>query len=295
MIVNKFNFIIFAGLLLLFFAAPEVLFAQKNKGKTSGFAEINGGKIYYETAGKGTNTIVFVHGGLVDSRLWDDQFDRFAKKYRIIRYDLRGHGRSLMPDKAYSPIEDLYQLLRLLKVEKATVVGLSLGGIVAADFTLEHPEMVDKLVLVGAALRGFETKPSEKTIQIFREAPKATPEKAAEMWMQHELLAALKNKPKERAKMLQLLAENYQAWAAIGDDKYKFPETLTAQRLDKISVPTLIVVGAIDHPDLLAIGNFLKEKIPNSRLVKINDASHHPNLEKPKEFNRILLDFLKKK
>lgn len=260
----------------------------------SGFAEINGTRLYYETAGKADKTIVFVHGGLVDSRLWDNQFGEFAKKYRVVRYDLRGHGKTPMPTAAHSPIEDLYQLLKFLKIEKAAIVGLSLGGVVAADFALEHPEMVERLVLVGAGLRGFESKPSEKAIQIFREAAKTTPQKAAELWMQHELFAALKNKPKARARMLQLVADNHQGWTGISDDKYSFPNPATIQRLDKIAAPTLVIVGNLDHPDLIAVAKILDDQIPASKIVTMNDASHHPNLEKPDEFNRILKDFLKK-
>lgn len=77
------------------------------------------------------------------------------------------------------------------------------------------------------------------------------------------------------------------------DDKYIFPKQASIARLNKIAAPTLVVVGAIDLPDLLAIGKVHDEKIPDSELVVMKDASHHPNLEKPKEFNRILRKFLK--
>lgn len=294
MINSKFNFITRVGLLLLFSAViPPSVSAQNKRDTISGLVNINGGRIYYEAAGKGDQTIVFVHGGLVDNRLWDEQFYEFAGKYQVIRYDTRGHGKSPMPLAAHSPIEDLYQLLKFLKVEKAIVVGLSLGGIISTDFTLEHPEMVERLVLVGAALRGLETKPSEKAIKIFREASQSTPEKAAELWMQHELFAALKNKPRARAQLLRMLADNHRGWTGISDDKYIFPAPATMHRLDKIRVPTLVIVGEIDHPDLLAVGKVLDDKIPDSQLILMKDASHHPNLEKPKEFNRILRSFLK--
>ena len=278
------------GTMLFYLVCLQSAMGQNSR---SGFAEINGGRIYYETAGRGEKTIVFVHGGLVDRRLWDEQFKEFAKNYRVVRYDLRGYGRSLPPEKAFSPIEDLSQLLKFLKIERATIVGLSLGGIISVDFTLEYSEVVERLVLVGAGLRGFELKPSEATIKIFREAAQTTPQKAAELWMQHELFAALKNKPEARSRILQMLADNHQVWTTVTDDKYDFPKTVSIERLNKIVVPALVVVGAVDHPDLLAIGKVLDEKIPNSELVMIKDASHHPNLEKPKEFNRILRKFLK--
>jgi pimeloyl-ACP methyl ester carboxylesterase len=153
--------------------------------------------------------------------------------------------------------------------------------------------MVERLALVGAALRGFESKPSEATINIYREAARTTPQKAAELWMHNELFAALKNKPKARSRILQMLADNHRAWTTTADGTYDFPKTLSIERLDKITVPTLVIVGAIDYPDLLTIGKVLDEKVPDSELVIMKDASHHPNLEKPKEFNRILRKFLK--
>ena len=81
----------------------------------------------------------------MDRRAWDDQFAEFAKHYRVIRYDLRGSGLSASPDKPYSNSEDLYGLLQFLKVDKAYVLGISRGGGIAYDFTLEHPEMVAAL------------------------------------------------------------------------------------------------------------------------------------------------------
>src|SRR5687768_17047142 len=103
-----------------------------------GFAEVNGTRLFYEAAGRGP-AVVFVHGGLVDSRLWDDQLKEFSKRHRVVRYDLRGYGQSAAPTADFSPVEDLRALLAFLGVERATVVGLSLGGIIAADFALEHP------------------------------------------------------------------------------------------------------------------------------------------------------------
>lgn len=91
-----------------------------------------------------------------------------------------------------------------------------------------------------------------------------------------------------------MMADNHKAWAASPDNKYKFPETLTTQRLDKITAPALVVIGSIDLPDLIAIGKILDEKISNSELAMMDDASHHPNLEKSEEFNRILKKILRK-
>src|SRR4030095_8156327 len=107
-------------------------------------------------------------GGLSDSRVWDEQFKEFAKSYRVIRYDLRGFGRSAYPTTPFSHVEDLYALLKFLKVERASFAGLSLGGMIAMDFALEHPEMVERLVLTSSGLRGSKAPRNEKARAVYK-------------------------------------------------------------------------------------------------------------------------------
>src|SRR5215471_18556647 len=92
-------------------------------------------QLYYEVTGEG-QPLVLVHSGGFDRRLWDEQFTTFASRYSVIRYDARGHGESPPPTKPYSDAEDLYSLLRWLQIEKAHLVGLSLGGSIVIDFAL---------------------------------------------------------------------------------------------------------------------------------------------------------------
>ncbi len=114
--------------------------------------------MYYEARGTGP-AVVLVHGGLVDSRLWDDQMEPLAQRFRVVRYDLRGYGALGGAGRVLLAPRRPARLLDLLKLEKATLVGLSLGGIIAADFALEHPERVERLVLVGPGLRGDKQPP----------------------------------------------------------------------------------------------------------------------------------------
>src|SRR6185503_10402294 len=97
---------------------------------SSGFADINGAKIYYELEGAGL-PLVMIHGLFADHRMWDGQFAEFAKTYTVIRYDRRGYGKTAPVDGEFSGHEDLYALLKFLKVEKACVMGCSTGGSVA--------------------------------------------------------------------------------------------------------------------------------------------------------------------
>src|SRR5215469_15618598 len=130
----------------------------------TGTAELNGTTLYYEVAGAG-HTLVLIHGHLLDRRSWDDQFTVFAEKYRVVRYDQRGFGDSgqIVRGEPYSDREDLYELMKFLGIENAYLMGVSGGGALAIDYTLEHPEMVDALIPVTAGLSGF--RPSEEMMK----------------------------------------------------------------------------------------------------------------------------------
>ena len=120
-----------------------------------GFIEVNGTRLYYEMAGAG-DAVVFLHGFTLDTRMWDDQFERFAEQYHVIRYDLRGFGQSAVPtDAPYAHFDDLKALLDALGIEQAHLVGLSKGGGVALDFALAFPTYVRGLVLIDSILGGF--------------------------------------------------------------------------------------------------------------------------------------------
>lgn len=113
----------------------------------SGYCPVKHGKLYFEMTGSG-EPIVLIHGGQMDCRIWDAEVELLRSNYRVIRYDVRGYGRSPAPTEVYSLHEDLARLLDRLEVPKAHLVGLSLGGAAAIDFAIAHPERVGKLVVV---------------------------------------------------------------------------------------------------------------------------------------------------
>lgn len=114
-------------------------------------------QIHYEEMGEG-KSLAMIHGGLLDRHMWNDQFATFAATNRVIRYDTRGHGLSKAPAGDYSHHEDLRKLLEEIKVDKAAIMGLSLGGYIAVDFALAYPERVSALILVAPRLTGYEFK-----------------------------------------------------------------------------------------------------------------------------------------
>ncbi|HSE38027.1 MAG TPA: alpha/beta fold hydrolase [Blastocatellia bacterium] len=261
----------------------------------AGMAEVNGTRLYYETAGEGP-AVVLIHGGLVDSRLWDDQMKAFAKHHRVVRYDLRGFGRSAAAPEPFSHVEDLRALMDFLKIERATVVGLSLGGIIAADFALEHPDRVERLVLVGAGLRGDKQPPDMDAIKAYYEAvSKGIAEEFVNVTMKSGLYAAVREGTPTYARLRQMMLDNFKALPTFRPGFLKYPETPTIERLGSIRAPTLVVIGGEDAQSLKNVADTLAGRIPGARKVVIPGSSHHPPVERPKEFNKVVLGFLREK
>ncbi|MBI4483462.1 MAG: alpha/beta hydrolase, partial [Acidobacteria bacterium] len=149
---------------------------------TAGFAAVNETRLYYEMMGEG-HPLVLIHGGGADRRMWDDQFKALAEHCKVIRYDLRGAGKSEIPKKRFSNVEDLHGLLRFLNVDKVYLLGLSRGGGVAADFTLEHPEMVDALILASSNLDSLPDAYRKMFSAAFSTARDEGVSRAVQVWM----------------------------------------------------------------------------------------------------------------
>ena len=125
---------------------------------SEGYLNVDGGRLYYEESGTGP-ALILLHDGLLHSVVWDDMWPGLCAKYHVIRYDRRGYGRSDAAKARFSPEEDLLQLMRHAKMERAVLVGCSSGSALAIDFALAHPHRISKLVLVGSAIGGFAFRP----------------------------------------------------------------------------------------------------------------------------------------
>ena len=260
----------------------------------SGLAEVNGTKLYYEMMGEG-HPLVLIHGGLMDRRMWDGQFELFAKDFKVIRYDIRGYEKSDPPKEKFSHVEDLYSLLTFLNIDKTYVLGLSLGGMIAIDFTLEHPEMVDALTPVASGLNGYPYTDTENLSQkyqrIFKTAEEQGIDKAVDLLMELPFFTPVDENNEIRQRMRTMAKENYTTWSAPQDMQI-WPSPPSLERLSKMKAPTLVIVGDHDVSDIFGVADALESKIPGAEKVIIQDAGHHVNMEKPEEFNRVVLDFL---
>lgn len=240
--------------------------------------------------------VVLVHGGLADSRLWDHQFKKFAKHFKVVRYDLRGFGKSDFSYGPYSHVEDLHSLLKHLKIEKASLVGLSLGGIIAADFTIEHPGMVEKLVLTSSGLRaGPKSLRNARAAAIYKASEEKGKDAAIEMWLDHPFFASGKKDPAYVGLMRQMLSDNFRYWGPTPQViQLTWSSPPTVERLKEIKSRTLIVTGDKDAPEIMTVAEMLKTGIAGAESRVIKGTSHHLVMEKSGQYNRIVLDFLRK-
>jgi len=272
---------------------PLANISAQQESQSNGLAEVNGTKLYYEVKGKGP-AVVLIHGGLVDSRLWDDQMVPFSKHYRVVRYDLRAFGKSASTTEPFSHIEDLRALLDFLKIDRATLVGLSLGGIIAADFALEYPEKISSLVLVGAGLRGDPQPPDKEAIAAYAAASRGA-EAFVNVTMSSALYAAVRPGSSVYSRLRQMMLDNFKALPTFVPGFLKYPQKTTYERLNDINKPTLVIIGSEDSQALKNVANTLATKIPGATKVIIPGSSHHPPVEKSKEFTRTVLGFLSQK
>src|SRR5579875_1127026 len=228
----------------------------------SGFAEINGARLYYEVAGSGP-AVALLHFGLGDSRFWDDQFGVFAERYTVVRYDYRGFGKSSMPPGEYSMRADLDALLNHLGIGPVAVVGVSMGGGLAIDYTLEHPERVTALVPVAAGLGGQVWSDEDKaTFERLFAAEEAADIARANDIEVHIWVDGPNRSPEQvpsavREKVRQMNLESWRRQDELKQGKALPLEPPAAGRLGEIHAPTLVVVGEGDIPPVIRTGAYI--------------------------------------
>jgi len=273
------------------------------KAHQSGVAHVNNTELYYEVAGTG-HPLTLIHGMLLDRRSWDDQFDVFAQQYQVLRYDMQGWGDSAQEkaEQPFSPRQDLLSLLEYLTINKTYLLGLSGGGALALDFTLEHPDKVDALILVASGLSGYPQRMTE-TIQAFigqyyralqQKDIVSAVEATVRFWTDGPRRTPEQVSAQARARITDMSTQQIQRHGDLmAHQQHKLPlEPPAINRLAEVKVPTLIVVGDEDTPEILEIADTLEQGIADAKKVVIPGAAHHPNMEKPEEFNRVVVDFL---
>jgi 3-oxoadipate enol-lactonase len=254
------------------------------------FLEMDGAKLYYEECGTGLESVVLVHDGVLHSAAWDEVWPEFCKHFHTIRYDRRGYGRSPAATEGYFATDDLAALLRHLKLSHTAIVGSSHGGEISINFTLDHPEMVQQLVLVGAVVGGMPYSKHflDRGSVLGKPLEKGDIQGAVAAASQDKYLVAPGNDA-ARKRMADLLSANPQD---LTHADFELPVKPALARLHEIRIPTLLLVGDADIPDVHAHAGALEAGIPRARRVVISNVGHLMYLEKPQEFSRIVIGFL---
>ncbi|MCE9646795.1 MAG: alpha/beta hydrolase [Chloroflexi bacterium] len=264
----------------------------------SGFVNIDHAKLYYEVAGTGT-PLVMVHAGVADSRQWNNEFEFFSRSYQVIRYDMRGFGKSEPADGEFRHMSDLVSLLDGLNIhEPVVIMGCSMGGGMAMDFALTYPSRVKALVMVGSAPSGLEL--DIPLLAKFADVEKAfesgdfdlVAELETQIWFDGTGRSTDQVNPTMRKLLYEMnrLALSHEV-KGLGK-RLPNTETPAFDRLENLNIPVLIVVGSHDTPYILAAADYMKEKIKSAIKMTIENAAHLPNMDQPQEFQRGIETFL---
>ncbi len=277
--------------LVLCWSLNQAVLAQ-----TSSNTELNGARIHYEVAGQG-QPVVFIHGFSLDSRMWDAQWNALAKRFKVIRYDIRGFGQSARVQAPHAPADDLKALLDHLKIDKAHLVGLSMGANIALNFAARHPERVLRVVAADPNLDGFMDYTPELFAafgQVFGlSAQHGWGKEAQEAWLNTPLLK-LYTADTSMVAILQRMISEYNGDQFLNPGlapDYGKPSTV--ELLSVIKAPVLVLVGEKDEESIQRIANLVAQKVPQAQKQMLKGAGHLSNMDHPKAFNKAIMRFLK--
>lgn len=262
-----------------------------------GHLEVDGARLHYEIEGTG-HPLVMIHAGIANLRMWDDQVRALSERFRCIRYDTRGFGQTETDAVEFSNRADVAAVMDHAGADSAYLLGLSRGGVIALDFTLERPERVDALIFAAGGIGGDDTEPpaDEKALMEEMERVYETRDwgRLADLetsfWVDGPRQSSDRVDKRIRTLVHHWILSNYEAEKEEGK-----PQPLTPPatgRLDEIRLPTLALVGDLDESGPQAACRRLAAEVPGARLETFEGAAHMLNLEQPDRFNQVVLEFL---
>ncbi|HWG55355.1 MAG TPA: alpha/beta fold hydrolase [Gaiellaceae bacterium] len=253
-----------------------------------------GTTFHYEVAGDGP-PVVLLHGGFLDLRQWDDLFPLLARRYRVLRFDARGHGRTPLGAVPYARFEDVRAMLDVAEMEAAHVVSLSAGSGAAVELALAYPARVASLALGAAPLRGFAVAAefTDGMRRIVAAGVAGDRRRLHEHVWAFECFRVARDIPSARERLEQMVVEEHGFGYARPDaPPLSWYEPPAATALDGIRAPTLVVVGEGEMPALAEVAAHVGSTIPGARTAVVAGAGHFVVLEQPAAYARLIVDWL---
>ncbi|OJJ14035.1 hypothetical protein BKI52_44420 [marine bacterium AO1-C] len=255
-----------------------------------------GNALTYQVSGSGSQTLVFIHGGGLDHQMWEAQAQYFNKHYRVVSYDLRGHGQSTHKNNEGLDMDDLLAILHTIGVENFTLIGCSLGSIIALDLALAYPQKVNKLALVSPGLVGFQER-NHEYLEVLA-----------------EYIGYIEKQNTQQAKMIlkKLTFYGPHRWQVnnLVTDFYveqclsqflesgqfaripQLKEFEPLKRISSIQCPLLLVYGKLDYGYIHENVEKIEMLVPQAETIELDQVAHLPNMEQPEEFNSVLAAFI---
>lgn len=243
--------------------------------------------------------LLLVHAGVADCEQWERDFLYLSKSFQVIRYDMRGYGKSDPVDGPFSHLGDLEELVDQLDLTPPLILmGCSLGGVLSMDYALAKPEQIRALIMIGPGSCGFEIE--NCTQELFTEARQAFEEgdlnKLAEiqtqMWFDCLHAEIDQVDQSMRALLYDLNRSVLERETQLENQPSFYSDKPSLTKMEQVNFPVLVIVGSKDLPYMHATADFLAEKIHSARKEIIDDAAHLPNLDQPHLFQEVVVDFL---
>lgn len=284
--------------LLAFVAMANATMARGNV--SSGYVvNVDNDSIYYEIHGEG-EPLILLHGHTLDMRMWRQQVSCFSRKYKVITLDFCGYGKSssMKTTKSTAHADDVLTLMDALGIERAHIVGLSMGGFVAGDLVGIAPQRLLSCVMCSGAMRTKHPSINEPvdSVEIAKgqENIAAVHEKGVETWRREWIEKLINGGGSKRETMRKELTEiicDWDCWQILNIEPHLYYGHEAYERLKTLrpSVPTMYLSGEMEHKKRMGILDYL----PNSKQIELKDCGHMSNMERPKQFNKAILDFLK--
>ena len=266
---------------------------------TKSYFDLGDGQLFYETAGSGM-PLLLAHAAFLDCRMFDAVWEPLAEHFHVIRYDMRGFGKSSPVRGPLCRRSDLDRLLTHLDLQQVHLVGCSMSGEIGLDLALEGPQRFKSLTLVGATPSGFQLQgePPRYLMEMIGALQSGDIDRASELqiriWLDSEHREPEQVDPTLRKNTLEMnrisVSQNTFFIADTQPLNPLDPPAIT--RLESVKCPTLVVAGTYDNSEVLRAADEMAERIPNARKALIESTGHVPSFEQPDTFVNLLLDFL---